>query len=165
MLSVSAIVGPLPSSLTAAPAQATLNLQLQAVAPSALAALTPLITADGATIQATTVAGLYELQGPAAKMNQLASLLAANSSVQYAQPRSTVSDLMVPNDPYYTNNDQWQLNGTWGINAPGAWNVTTGSDQVIVADTDTGIAYNLPDLYQQRLAQSGRDSVDACSPT
>ena len=52
----------------------------------------------------------------------------------------------MPNDPDYTNGDEWQLNGTWGINAPGAWNVTTGSDQVIVADTDTGIAYNDPDL-------------------
>ena len=30
---------------------------------------------------------------------------------------------------------------------PGAWNVTTGSNRVIVADTDTGINYNHPDLY------------------
>ena len=28
-----------------------------------------------------------------------------------------------------------------------AWNTTTGSNQVIVADTDTGITYNHPDLY------------------
>ena len=53
----------------------------------------------------------------------------------------------MPNDPGYTSGHEWQLNGTWGINVPGAWNVTTGSDEVIVADTDTGIAYNDPDLY------------------
>ena len=53
----------------------------------------------------------------------------------------------MPNDPDYTNGDEWQLNGTWGINAPAAWSVTTGSDQVIVADIDTGLDYNLPDLY------------------
>ena len=41
---------------------------------------------------------------------------------------------------------EWQLNGTWGINAPTAWNTTTGSNSVIVADVDTGIAYNHPDL-------------------
>ena len=38
------------------------------------------------------------------------------------------------------------MNGTWGINAPLAWDTTTGSNQVIVADTDTGIAYNHADL-------------------
>ena len=80
-------------------------------------------------------------------MNQLAAELAANPAVQYAQPAQTVTDLAEPNDPDFTNGDEWQLNGTWGINVPGAWNVTTGSDQVIVADTDTGIAYNDPDLY------------------
>ena len=53
----------------------------------------------------------------------------------------------MPNDPDYTNGDQWQLNGTWGINAPAAWSVTTGSDQVIVADVDTGLNYNHPDIY------------------
>ncbi len=58
----------------------------------------------------------------------------------------TVQDLTVPNDPDYTNGDEWQLNGTWGINAPGAWSVTTGSDSVIVADTDTGLNYNLADM-------------------
>ena len=52
----------------------------------------------------------------------------------------------VPNNPDYTNGDQWGLNGTWGINAPTAWNTTTGSDKVIVADIDTGIDYNNPDL-------------------
>ena len=38
------------------------------------------------------------------------------------------------------------MNGTWGINAPTAWTTTTGSYSVIVADTDTGMNYNLPDM-------------------
>ena len=42
---------------------------------------------------------------------------------------------------------QWQLNGAWGINAPAAWSITTGSNKVIVADTDTGLNYNLADIY------------------
>jgi hypothetical protein len=53
----------------------------------------------------------------------------------------------VPDDTDYVNGNQWQLNGTWGVNAPAAWSVTTGSDQVIVADVDTGLNYNLPDIY------------------
>ena len=144
---MSAIIGPLPSSSTPAPAQETLNLQLQPGSVGALSQLTPLIAADGATIQATTIAGLYEVQGPTANLGQLALELSANPAVQYADPAQTVSDLTVPNDPDYTNGDEWQFNGTWGINVPGAWSVTTGSDQVIVADTDTGINYNDPDLY------------------
>ena len=146
MLAASAITGRTPTSSTPAPAQETLNLQLQPGFVGALSQLTPLITAEGATVQATTISGLYELQGPTANMAQLGLELATNPAVQYADPTETVSDLTEPNDPGYTNGDEWQLNGTWGINAPGAWSVTTGSDEVIVADTDTGIDYNHPDL-------------------
>ena len=42
----------------------------------------------------------------------------------------------------------WGLNGQYGIKAPAAWDVTTGSTRVTVADIDTGIDYNHPDLYK-----------------
>ena len=145
LLSTSATIGVLPSS--SPPQEETLNLQLEPGPVGAFSQLTALIAAEGATVQATTVAGLYELQVPTENITQLALNLAANPAVLYADPTQTVSALTVPNDPDFTNGDEWQLNGTWGINAPGAWNVTTGSDQVIVADTDSGIAYNNSDLY------------------
>ena len=44
---------------------------------------------------------------------------------------------LTPNDPRYS--DQWDLFGTNGINAPAAWDITTGSSSVVVADIDTGI--------------------------
>ncbi len=54
-----------------------------------------------------------------------------------------------PNDPGYTDGSQWGLNGPNGINAPAAWNITTGSPATVtVADIDTGIQYDHPDLYQ-----------------
>ena len=80
------------------------------------------------------------------------------SSTPRRRRPSRIAD--APNDPDYVNGTEWQLNGTWGINVPGAWNVTTGSAQVIVADTDTGIAYNDPDLYRQHLDQPGRDPLE-----
>ena len=72
--------------------------------------------------------------------------LSAGSAVQYADPMQTVGDATVANNPDFINGDEWDLNGTWGINAPTAWNTTTGSDKVIVADVDTGINYNTPGL-------------------
>ena len=145
LLSSSTTIGRLPSS--SPPAYQTLNVQLEPGSIGAFSQLTPLIAAEGATVQATTVAGLYLFQVPTANIGQFARELAANPAVRYADPTQTVSALTVPNDPEYANGDEWQLNGTWGINVPGAWNITTGSDHVIVADTDSGIAYNIPDLY------------------
>ena len=80
--------------------------------------------------------GLRLLRGPGAsallrrprsealKQRQLQSVSTCLGAVQ--------ADL-VPNDPDYSY-AQSGLNGTWGINAPTAWNTTTGSDAVTVAD-------------------------------
>ncbi len=141
LLSGATNVGPLPLP------QETLDVQLLPGSVADLSQISPLIAAAGATVQATTISGLYEVQGPAASMTGLAEELSSNPGVQYADSSRTVGDLAIPNDPYFSNGEQWQLNGTWGINVPGAWTVTTGSDKVIVADTDTGVDYKLTDLY------------------
>ena len=59
----------------------------------ALSQLMPLITAAGATVQATTISGLYEVQGPAATWTSSPQELSANPAVQYADPAQTVQDL------------------------------------------------------------------------
>ena len=61
---------------------------------------------------------------------------------------------IVPNDPSFGT--QYALNNTGqsggkvdaDLDAPEAWNVTTGSMKNIVALVDTGIDYRHPDLYQ-----------------
>ncbi len=58
-----------------------------------------------------------------------------------------------PNDP-----DFGQLRGMRAINAPAAWDRTTGCSNVVVAVLDTGVDLNHPDL-QPNLVQ-GRDMVD-----
>ena len=146
LLAVSAFIGPVAAP-TSTPEQAALNLQLQGNSTQALSQLMPLITAAGATVAPTSVAGLYTVGGPTAGLGQLAADFSASPAVAYAQPVRTFQVQTAPNDPLYTAGDQWQLNGTWGINAPAAWSVTTGSNQVIVADIDTGLNYNLADLY------------------
>ena len=83
---------------------------------------------------------------PPRRSAPLGRALAASPGVAYAGPEHILSDAAAPNDPSYVNGSEWQLNGTWGINAPAAWSVTVGSTGVIVADTDTGLNYNLADM-------------------
>ncbi len=53
-------------------------------------------------------------------------------------------DHSVPSDPYYTS--QWNLNGTYGIQADNAWGITKGSSSVTVAVVELGINMNHQDL-------------------
>jgi len=68
--------------------------------------------------------------------------------VSYAEPDFIVEALVVPNDPQFGS--LWGLNNTNGtdadIDAPEAWNTTTGSSNVVVGVVDTGIDYNHEDL-------------------
>ncbi|MFT4172999.1 MAG: S8 family serine peptidase [Rhodocyclaceae bacterium] len=80
---------------------------------------------------------------------QLAARLAAQSDVEYAVPDLRRQALAVPNDSLYQS--QWYLlpNSTAtpaAINAQTAWDVTTGSANVVVAVIDTGIRADHPDL-------------------
>jgi len=60
--------------------------------------------------------------------------------IRYAGPDHLLLPVVIPNDPYYTDGSLWGLNGTYGINAPQAWDVSTGSNNVRVGIMDTGIA-------------------------
>ena len=77
-------------------------------------------------------------------------------SVEYAEPNYYRYVMEIPNDSNF--NELWGLhntgqsvNGTTGtsdadVDAPEAWNVTTGSSNVIIAVIDSGADYNHPDL-------------------
>ncbi|HXX54036.1 MAG TPA: S8 family peptidase, partial [Thermodesulfovibrionales bacterium] len=62
-------------------------------------------------------------------------------SVEYAEPNYIKGVSRVPNDPLFSH--QW---GPAKINAPGAWDINTGSKSVIVAVLDSGIDLAHPDL-------------------
>ncbi len=83
-----------------------------------------------------------------------------NPNVLYAEPnyiirttaKATATITATPNDPSFGS--LWGLNNTGqsggipdaDIDAPEAWNITTGSSNVVVAVLDTGIDYNHQDL-------------------
>jgi subtilisin family serine protease len=63
--------------------------------------------------------------------------------VEAAQPNFYYHLLATPNDPQYTNAGMY---GLGKISAPGAWDLTTGSSAVVVADIDTGLRYTHEDI-------------------
>lgn len=76
--------------------------------------------------------------------------------ILYAEPDYQVKALSggqtIPNDPLFS--ELWGLNNTGqnggtpdaDIDAPEAWDIATGSNQIIVAVIDTGVDYTHPDL-------------------
>jgi subtilisin family serine protease len=64
--------------------------------------------------------------------------------VLYAEPNWVYSAAAIPNDIRF--GELWGLDR---IEAPGAWDLTTGDPAVKVAVVDTGIAYDHPDLAPQ----------------
>lgn len=63
--------------------------------------------------------------------------------VEYAQPNFYYRLDVTPNDPDFTAG---LLYGLTKISAPAAWDITTGSPNVVVANVDTGIRYTHEDL-------------------
>jgi serine protease len=89
---------------------------------------------------------------PGVDVQTAIGLYQGDPNVLYAEPDYRVQLQLEPNDPLFWN--QWDLHNTGqnggifdvDIDAPEAWDVTTGSDSVIVAVIDTGIDYRHPDL-------------------
>ncbi len=71
--------------------------------------------------------------------------LRQQSGVKYAEPNYIRKALATPNDEYYSAH-QWNLPL---INLEAAWDITTGSSDVIVAVVDTGVLLSHPDLNDQ----------------
>jgi serine protease len=78
---------------------------------------------------------------------RLAERLAAQPGIASAQPDKRMYPALVPNDPDYlpganafVDPGQWYLfEDTAGIRMPAAWDRTTGSSDVVIAQLDTGI--------------------------
>jgi subtilisin family serine protease len=69
------------------------------------------------------------------------ALYKGNPLVESAEPNYRVHTVGTPNDPSFPT--QWDMTK---IQAPSAWNKTTGSNNVVVAVIDTGVDYTHPDL-------------------
>ncbi len=87
-----------------------------------------------------------------------------NPQIEYAEPNYIVHATATPDDTYFAN--LWGLNNTGqtggtidaDIDAPEAWDLTTGSSSVVIAVVDTGVAYNHPDLSDNIWTNTGETS-------
>lgn len=101
---------------------------------------------------------------------QLVREFAARPDVEYAQPNYIlrISD-RTPNDPRYPEQWHYFSNGAaagqspGGINLPKAWDVSTGSQAVVVAVIDTGILPNHPDIQGSPNLVPGYDMISDAS--
>jgi serine protease len=74
---------------------------------------------------------------PLEEVQRLSERLMSLPDVEYAEPDQIMEPTLTPNDARY--GEQWHYSGSWGINAPAAWNITTGLSSTVVAVIDTGI--------------------------
>ena len=96
--------------------------------------------------QGTWVGKLGGRRSPA-DAKALAARIATLPGVAYAEPDAVMLPTAIPTDPLWSS--QWDLtDGTGGPNLPAAWDITTGTSDVVVAVIDTGIT-NHADLAGQ----------------
>jgi len=86
---------------------------------------------------------LYRLRIPEeTTIAEMIELYQHTAGVAYAEPNYIAHALeTIPDDPRF--DEQWALEK---IEAPAAWDIITGTDDIVIAIIDTGIDYNHPDL-------------------
>lgn len=106
-------------------------------------------------------AELVEAENGTTIDDQYAKELLASGAIEYIEPNYIVSIDSTPNDTRFSElwgmNNTGQTGGTANIDidAPEAWNLSTGSNTVVVGVVDTGIDYTHPDLENNMWVNPG----------
>ena len=89
---------------------------------------------------------------------QVIRALRQRVDVLYAEPNYIYQPNAVPTDPLYSSQWHYPL-----INLPAAWDLETGTSDVVVAVVDTGVLLSHPDLLGQFSADGGYDFISSDS--
>ena len=114
---------------------------------SSSAALTSALHDAGFVSASEALPGLYKLtaRGPIDVLG-VAAEIGQVAGVGYAVPNGVVRIMRTPNDEQYNNGQQW---GVSQIKSEQAWDVTTGSENIVIAILDSGTATDHPDLAEK----------------
>ena len=115
----------------------------------------------GATAARPLAANLWEVDLAGTTVADALRLFRSHPLVASVEPDYTLRLALTPNDPDF--GDLWGLDNTGqtlgtsdaDIDAPEAWDLTTGSSATIVAVIDTGIDYRHPDLAGNMWVNAG----------
>jgi subtilisin family serine protease len=83
------------------------------------------------------------VRAPKASAELLKGELERDANIEYVEPDFIAQALGTSNDPYFLQGSQWHLSK---IQAPTAWDTTTGSSSQIIAVIDSGVRASHPDL-------------------
>src|SRR2546427_1838941 len=106
---------------------------------------------------------------PGMTVSQALQAFSKHPDVLYAEPNYLVRIFAAPNDPRFSElwglHNSGQTGGSPGadIRAPEAWDLTTGTTEVVVAITDSGIEFGHPDLAAnvfQNTADCNNNGID-----
>lgn len=111
------------------------------------------MAAKGQELQALNALNIVKISVPAGQEEQIRQELLQNPDVRYVEMDYLAYAQIIPNDPRWP--EQY---GPQAVNAPEAWDITTGSDSVILAVIDSGIDSRHPE-FSGRLVR-GYDFID-----
>ena len=112
------------------------------------------ITDEGANVVETLAdLGWKRIRVPAGlSVEEAIARFRTFDGVSAVQPNYYYHLLATPNDPQFPDNGMW---GMRKISAPAAWDLSTGSPVVVVADIDTGLRYTHEDIAANAWTNSG----------
>jgi len=113
--------------------------------------------------------GLLEQQKTSKELRARARALSEQPEIEYASVEYRRYPLLEPLDPLYAGfqgpGDQSYLYaGDYSLHAPGAWDITTGSSNSVIAIVDTGILPTHPEIRSRSVVGLGYDFVSADNP-
>lgn len=122
-----------------------------------------LVVLESSMAENTQVASDDEARIKGFALTQRMDALRASGQFEYVEPDYIVSIDAVPTDSAFTDGTLWGLRntgqngGTSGVDvdAVRAWDITTGSNDVVVGVVDTGIRYTHQDLAANMWVNSG----------